>query len=102
MTKWGGSSSAVIDRSDLLRIRSFRVNEDRARLELERKSIGPAHVQFYIARFGELTRGDQIPDVDELGAPPGTASVVWTELHDWRAEDGQWQRMGPLWHFVNQ
>ena len=98
----GRSASAVAYRSDLLRIKSVSVEDGGARVELERHTIGPAQNQFYIARFGELARWDRIPDVHELGALPGAASVVWTEIHHWRLDDGPWLRATPTFHFVAQ
>lgn len=101
MTRPSRSASSIAYRSDLLRIKAVRIEDGGARVELQRQTIGPAQNQFYVARFGDLTEGDRMPDVDELSALVGADALVWTEVHRWHNANGEWRRAAPTMHFIS-
>ncbi len=101
MTRPSRSASGIAYRSDLLRIKAVRIEDGGARVELERQTLGPAQNLFYVARFGDLTQGDRMPDVDELRALAGADALVWTEVHRWHNANGAWRRAATTMHFID-
>lgn len=101
MTRPSRTASGIAYRSDLLRIMAVQIEDGGARVELERQTLGPSQNLFYVARFGDLTEGDRMPDGDELSALAGADALVWIEVHRWHNANGAWRRAATTMHFID-
>jgi hypothetical protein len=89
-------------RSELLRVRSFEIDEARgeAWVQLEALRLAPPAEVTLIARFDELTAADKRPTIDELLAAAGRPYIETLEIQHWLRVDGQWRREAAVRQFV--
>jgi hypothetical protein len=90
-------------RSELLRVRSFEIDEARgeAWVRLEALRLAPPAEVTLIARFDELTSPDKRPTIDELLAAAGRPQIETLEIHHWLRVDGRWRREAAVRQFVD-
>ncbi|HEV8253207.1 MAG TPA: hypothetical protein VGQ78_00510 [Vicinamibacteria bacterium] len=90
-------------RSELLRIRSFRLDDARgeAWVELEALRLEPASDVTLIARFDELAPPGRQPTTEELLATGGRTRVETVEVHHWIRVGGHWRREAAVRQFVD-
>jgi hypothetical protein len=90
-------------RSELMRVRSYRVDEDggEAWVELEALRLAPPAEVTLIARFDELAPPGKQPTMEELLKAGGHAQVETVEIHHWIRVDGRWRREAAVRQFVD-
>jgi hypothetical protein len=92
------------DRADLLRVRSFDLDESRgeAWLYLETLTLDPPANITLVSRFSDLTSGNTDPSIDQLAAAAGRPLVRSFEIHHWVRMGGAWRREAATRHLIDR
>jgi hypothetical protein len=92
------------DRAELLRVRSFDLDESQgeAWLYLEALALEPPANITLVSRFGDLASADTEPSIDELVAATARPLVRTFEIHHWVRVGDAWRREAATRHFIGR